>query len=141
MLNAASIAALPLLAVCGAPMMALLLGIAGTAIAARSSYADGRAYAPWIVGATALASTLGAWSVALASIIYFSVQWWNTLHQGASVFRAGGSTIATSMLVPLLVMAAAFTGLFVVLHLMSMRNEILRRRIRSMRMIEAAGAE
>jgi len=74
-------------------------------------------------------------------IIKFSVDWWNTLHQPASVFRAGGSTIATSMLVPLLVMAAAFTGLFVVLHLMSMRNEILRRRIRSMRMIEAAGAE
>jgi heme exporter protein C len=45
------------------------------------------------------------------------------------------------MLVPLLVMAVAFTGLFVVLHLMSMRNEILRRRIRAMRMIEAAGAE
>jgi len=74
-------------------------------------------------------------------IIKFSVDWWNTLHQPASVFRAGGSTIAASMLVPLLVMAAAFTGLFVVLHLMSMRNEILRRRIRSMRMIEAAGAE
>ena len=74
-------------------------------------------------------------------IIKFSVDWWNTLHQPASVFRAGGSTIAASMLVPLLVMAAAFTGLFVVLHLMSMRNEILRRRIRAMRMIEAAGAE
>ncbi len=62
----AVVAALPLLAVCGAPMMALLLGLAGTAIAARSSYADGRAYAPWIVGATALASTLallsGTWA-------------------------------------------------------------------------------
>lgn len=74
-------------------------------------------------------------------VIKFSVDWWNTLHQPASVFRAGGSTISTSMLVPLLVMAVAFTGLFLVLHLMSMRNEILRRRIRSMRMIEAAGAE
>jgi heme exporter protein C len=74
-------------------------------------------------------------------IIKFSVDWWNTLHQPASVFRAGGSTISTSMLVPLLVMAAAFSGLFVVFHLMAMRNEILRRRIRAMRMIEAAGAE
>jgi len=74
-------------------------------------------------------------------IIKFSVDWWNTLHQPASVFRMGGSTISTSMLVPLLVMAAAFTGLFVVLHLMSMRNEILRRRIRTLRIIEAAGVE
>ena len=74
-------------------------------------------------------------------IIKFSVDWWNTLHQPASVFRLGGPTIATSMLVPLLVMAAAFTGLFVVLHLMSMRNEILRRRIRTLRIIEAAGVE
>ncbi len=74
-------------------------------------------------------------------IIKFSVDWWNTLHQPASVFRAGGSTIAASMLVPLMIMAVAFTGLFVVLHLMAMRNEILRRRIRAMRMIEAAGAD
>ncbi|WP_333823237.1 heme ABC transporter permease [Pinisolibacter sp.] len=74
-------------------------------------------------------------------IIKFSVDWWNTLHQPSSVFRMGGSTIATSMLVPLLVMAVAFTLLFLVFHLMAMRNEILRRRIRAMRMIEAAGAE
>jgi heme exporter protein C len=74
-------------------------------------------------------------------IIKFSVDWWNTLHQPSSVFRMGGSTIAASMLVPLLIMATAFTLLFLVLHLMAMRNEILRRRIRAMRMIEAAGAE
>lgn len=74
-------------------------------------------------------------------IIKFSVEWWNTLHQPASVFRMGGSTISTSMLVPLLIMAAAFTCLFLVLHLMSMRNEILRRRIRTLRILEAAGAE
>ncbi len=74
-------------------------------------------------------------------IIKFSVDWWNTLHQPSSVFRMGGSTIDASMLVPLLVMATAFTFLFLLLHLMSMRNEILRRRIRTLRILEAAGAD
>src|SRR5579863_5776417 len=62
-------------------------------------------------------------------IIKFSVDWWNTLHQPASVFRLGGPTIAPSLLWPLLVMALAFTLLFVALHLMAIRNEILRRRV------------
>ncbi|MDQ0468263.1 heme ABC transporter permease [Labrys wisconsinensis] len=70
-------------------------------------------------------------------IIKFSVEWWNTLHQGASVLRLDGSTIDGSMLWPLLVMALAFTMLFAVLHLLAMRNEILRRRIRTMRLMAA----
>lgn len=74
-------------------------------------------------------------------VIKFSVDWWNTLHQPSSVFRMGGSSIDMSMLVPLLIMAVAFSLLFVIVHLMAMRNEILRRRIRTMRMIEAAGAD
>src|SRR4029078_8713929 len=45
-------------------------------------------------------------------IIKFSVAWWNTLHQPASVFRIGGSTIDPSLLTPLLIMALAFTLLF-----------------------------
>src|SRR5471032_3177309 len=45
-------------------------------------------------------------------IIKFSVDWWNTLHQPASVFRMGGSTIDPSLLLPLLTMAIAFTLLF-----------------------------
>jgi len=51
-------------------------------------------------------------------IIKFSVDWWNTLHQPASVFRADGPTIAPELLWPLLVMAIAFTLLFLCLHLM-----------------------
>src|ERR1700726_876792 len=61
-------------------------------------------------------------------IIKFSVEWWNTLHQGAAVLRLGGSTIYPTILVPLLIMAVAFTLLFATLHLSAMRNEILRRR-------------
>ncbi len=62
-------------------------------------------------------------------IIKFSVDWWNTLHQPASVFRAGGSTISGAMLWPLLVMAVGASALFLTLHFMALRNEILRRRI------------
>jgi heme exporter protein C len=70
-------------------------------------------------------------------IIKFSVDWWNTLHQPASVFRMGGSTIDASMLRPLLVMALAFTVLGLALHLSGMRTEILRRRVRTLTILEA----
>jgi heme exporter protein C len=70
-------------------------------------------------------------------IIKFSVDWWNTLHQGSSVFRMGGSTIYPTILVPLLIMAVAFTLLFVTLHIAAMRNEILRRRVRTLRLMQA----
>ena len=73
-------------------------------------------------------------------IIKFSVDWWNTLHQGASVFRLGGSTIDSTILIPLLLMAAAFTLLFVTLLLAAMRNEILRRRVRTLRLLQASAA-
>jgi heme exporter protein C len=72
-------------------------------------------------------------------IIKFSVDWWNTLHQPASVFRMSGPTIAPSMLWPLLVMAVAFTLLFTTLHLMATRNEILRRRARRLAIQAASG--
>jgi heme exporter protein C len=70
-------------------------------------------------------------------IIKFSVGWWNTLHQGASVVRFDGPAIHPSILVPLLTMALAFTLLFVTLHLAAMRNEILRRRVQSLRLMQA----
>jgi len=73
-------------------------------------------------------------------IIKFSVDWWNTLHQPASVFRIGGSTIDRSMLIPLLTMAIAFTLLFFTLHLAAMRNEIMRRRVRTLLMLQADAA-
>jgi heme exporter protein C len=73
-------------------------------------------------------------------IIKFSVDWWNTLHQPASVFRVGGPTIAPSILTPLLVMALAFLLLFVTLHFAAMRNEILRRRVRAMWLMQAHAA-
>ncbi|MCA1970301.1 MAG: heme ABC transporter permease [Rhizobium sp.] len=76
-------------------------------------------------------------------IIKFSVEWWNTLHQPASVIRMDGPTIDPEFLWPLLVMAIAFTFLFFTLHLMAMRNEIWRRRIATQRRMAArmAGRE
>jgi heme exporter protein C len=70
-------------------------------------------------------------------IIKFSVDWWNTLHQPASVFRMGGPTLDRAFLIPLLVMAVAFTLLFVTLLMAAMRNEILRRRVRALQMMQA----
>ena len=72
--------------------------------------------------------------------IKFSVDWWNTLHQGESIFRLGGPTIAPSILIPLFIAATAFTLLFVTLLLSAMRNEILRRRVRSLRLMQASAA-
>jgi heme exporter protein C len=74
-------------------------------------------------------------------IIKFSVDWWNTLHQPASVFRLGGPTIHSSILAPLFAMAIAFTLLFLTLHLAAMRNEILRRRVRGMLLLRARTQE
>jgi heme exporter protein C len=74
-------------------------------------------------------------------IIKFSVDWWATLHQPASVFRLDGPTIHPSLLWPLMIMALGFTILFFALHLMAMRTEIWRRRVAAMRRVAARRAE
>ncbi len=73
-------------------------------------------------------------------IVKFSVDWWSTLHQPASVFRLDGPTIHPVLLTPLLISALGFLALFIALHLAAMRNEILRRRVRTMRTLAASGA-
>jgi heme exporter protein C len=73
-------------------------------------------------------------------VIKFSVDWWSTLHQPASVLRLGGPSIHPSILIPLLVMALAFFLLFFTLHLAAMRNEIMRRRVRTLMMMQADAA-
>jgi heme exporter protein C len=87
--------------------------------------------------AAAILALVGAINV---PIIKFSVDWWNTLHQGSSVFRMDGSTIDPSMLWPLFVMAIAFTLLFVLLHLIAMRAEIHRRRVQALQRREVEHA-
>ncbi len=60
-------------------------------------------------------------------IIHFSVEWWNTLHQPASVSKMGMPSIHPSMLVPLLLMVVGFKLYFVTVVLMRMRYQILER--------------
>ena len=74
-------------------------------------------------------------------VVKFSVEWWSSLHQGASVFRLDGPSIHPSLLQPLLISAAGFAALFFALHLAAMRNEILRRRVRTLGILAAAEAE
>jgi heme exporter protein C len=69
-------------------------------------------------------------------IIKFSVDWWNTLHQPASVLRLGKPTIDASMLWPLLIMALGFTLLFVTLLLIRMRTALIAAKIRALRLAE-----
>jgi heme exporter protein C len=73
-------------------------------------------------------------------IIKFSVDWWSTLHQPSSVLRLGGPAMHPSILVPLLVMGLAFFLLFFTLHLAAMRNEIMRRRVRTLMLMQADAA-
>ena len=60
-------------------------------------------------------------------IIRFSVEWWNTLHQKASIVRAGGPSLDPSLLHPLLVMGVAYLLIFAALTLAAMRAEIWKR--------------
>ena len=76
-----------------------------------------------------------AWSGSVnLPIIKFSVDWWNTLHQPASILRAGGPALDSSMLVPLLVMFGAFLCYFVVVHILRTRAELTERKIRNLRL-------
>ncbi|WP_411820518.1 heme ABC transporter permease [Hyphococcus formosus] len=62
-------------------------------------------------------------------IIKFSVEWWNSLHQPASILRADGPTIHPTMLLPLFAMIIAYTALFTWLVFLEMRTSLLRQRI------------
>jgi heme exporter protein C len=64
-------------------------------------------------------------------IIHYSVEWWNTLHQGPTVTKFDKPSIHLSMLLPLLFMAAAFQCYFFTLLLMRARSEVLDREHRS----------
>lgn len=79
------------------------------------------------------AGVLGLVGLINLPIVKFSVDWWNTLHQPASLLRAGGSSLAPPYLQALLVMMAAYGVLFLALWLTAIRTEVRRRRVQSMR--------
>jgi heme exporter protein C len=60
-------------------------------------------------------------------IIYYSVQWWNTLHQGASVSVRGGSSMAATMLTAMLIMVFAFWAYAIAVTMTRVRRIIRER--------------
>jgi len=72
-------------------------------------------------------------------IIKFSVDWWATLHQPASVMRLDGPTIHPDLLWPLVIMALGFTAYFVAVLLVRVKQQLLASRLRSLQ-LAAAGA-
>jgi heme exporter protein C len=85
--------------------------------------------------AAAVLALVGAVNV---PIIKFSVDWWNTLHQPASVVRMSGPAIDPSMLAPLLVMAFAFMLYFVSVLIVRMKAELAARKLRALRVTQTA---
>jgi heme exporter protein C len=79
--------------------------------------------------AAAILAIVGAVNV---PIVKFSVDWWSTLHQPASVMRLGGSTIDGSILWPLFINALAFQLYFVTVLLWRMKAELVARRVRAL---------
>ncbi len=86
--------------------------------------------------AAAIARIVAIVGVINVPIVKFSVNWWNTLHQPASILKMGGPSIDRSMLWPLLTMMAAFGFLFLALQLTAMRGEIAARKLRQARLVE-----
>lgn len=74
--------------------------------------------------AAAVIAIVGAINV---PIIYFSVKWWNTLHQGASVSITKGSSMASTMLTAMLIMGLAFWAYSIAIALYRVRTIILER--------------
>jgi heme exporter protein C len=79
------------------------------------------------------AAVLGLVGLVNLPIVKFSVDWWNTLHQPASLLRAGGPAMPPVFLAPLLTMMAAYGLVFLAVWLTAIRTEVVRRRVLSIR--------
>jgi heme exporter protein C len=90
--------------------------------------------------AAKMTAILGLVGVAILPVIKFSVEWWNTLHQPASVMKMGGPSMHASIFWPLMINALGFTLLFAALHMQAMRNEVMRRRVRALQLVEVQRA-
>lgn len=73
-------------------------------------------------------------------IIKFSVDWWSTLHQPASVMRLDGPTIHPSILWPLVAAAIAHTVFMLTVHTAATRNVLMRRKLRGIERRDASRA-
>jgi len=75
------------------------------------------------------ASVLALVGIINIPIIKYSVEWWNTLHQPASIFRFSGPTIDPSMLVPLLLMSVAWTCIFAIVLFFRIKTAIYTKKL------------
>jgi heme exporter protein C len=85
--------------------------------------------------AAKLTAVLSLVGIAILPVIKFSVNW-NSIHQAPSVSRFGAPAVHSSLLWPLLMMAVGMTVLFAAMHVKAMRNEILRRRVKALRLAQ-----
>lgn len=74
-------------------------------------------------------------------VIKFSVEWWSTLHQPASILRLSGPTIHPSMLWPLLLSIAGFTCLFLTLTLLRARTRLCAAKLHRLRQAALSSIE
>jgi heme exporter protein C len=88
--------------------------------ALRSTYDD-------IQKADRASAVLAIVGIVNVPIIHFSVTWWNSLHQGSTVIRAGGPAMPPSMLIPLILCFFGFTFLYAALACIRVQAEVLRR--------------
>ena len=90
---------------------------------------------PWAVAWFGLMGSIMLALVGLINlpIVKFSVDWWNTLHQPASLLREGGTSLDPAYLWPLLTMMAAYGVLIGAVWVTAIRTEVTRRRVLSLR--------
>ena len=88
--------------------------------------------------AAAILALVGAVNV---PIVKFSVDWWNTLHQPATISKIDAPSIDVSMAIPLIVMAAGFAAFFLTVLILGIRAELAKRRIRILRLAQAGAAD
>lgn len=73
-------------------------------------------------------------------IVKFSVDWWNTLHQPATISKIDAPSIDSSMVTPLLLMALGFMSYYLVILIIRIRSEIISRRIRNLKLEQASNS-
>jgi heme exporter protein C len=87
--------------------------------------------------ASAILALVGAVNL---PVIKFSVDWWNTMHQPASLMRFDAPAIHPAMLTPLLLMAGAFLAYFITVLILRIRAEIAARKLRTIRLAQGIDA-
>jgi heme exporter protein C len=68
-------------------------------------------------------------------IIKFSVDFWSTLHQPASILRSGGVAIDPSMLKPLIMMFLVYVNYFILISMINIKKELLQQKVKAKKIL------